>query len=315
LIRKNIQAILILLLLSPFTAEVLTGATPIMGFVNPINLCILVCLYGLGSIIIRELRLRLRIQYTEMLLLGFAYGIIEEGIAVKSFFDPYWKDLGIFGVYGRWLGVNWVWSLYLTIFHGIWSILAPIIVVEAIYFEVAYKQWIGNKGLIFSTIVFFIDIIVINLLLTKYQPSSLHYLTCFVIILALIFIAKNSKLYVPNVINSSITPQRYGLYWMLWGILFFVAFYLVSSLVPSPYIPIIIGLVLGYVSLILTKCFDSLSWNVIHRYWFYLGIVVVLLIIDTIQALIQSNIERGITVITSIVILTIIYEKIKRKQA
>mgnify|MGYP005646637789 FL=1 len=84
-----------------------------------------------------------------MLLLGFAYGIVEEGVAVKSFFDPHWKDIGMFGVYGRWLGVNWVWSLYLTIFHGVWSILAPIVIVEAMYLKVAYKLWVGKRGLIF----------------------------------------------------------------------------------------------------------------------------------------------------------------------
>ena len=87
-----------------------------------------------------------------MLLLEFAYSIVEEGIAVRSFSTRHWKDIGMFGVYGKWLGANWVWSLYLTIFHGVWSVLTPIVIVEAIYFRVAYKQWVREKELVFSAL-------------------------------------------------------------------------------------------------------------------------------------------------------------------
>jgi len=222
-------------------------------------------LYGLGSLIIRELRLRLHIGYSETLLLGFAYGIVEEGAAVKSFFDPHWKDIGMFGVYGRWLGVNWVWSLYLTIFHGVWSILAPIVIVEAIYLKVAYKQWIGKRGLISSALLFSINIMVINLLLTKYQPSFTHYLACFVIIFTLVYIVKKLRIHDINVVKTYTSPQRYGLYWTLWGLAFFTAFYLLSVLIPLPHIPIIIGSSLGYVSLFLTKSLDRLCWSRLYR--------------------------------------------------
>ena len=45
---------------------------------------------------------------------------------VKSWFDPHWVDLGIFGSYGRLAGVNWVWAAGLTIYHAIYSIGLPI---------------------------------------------------------------------------------------------------------------------------------------------------------------------------------------------
>lgn len=32
------------------------------------------------------------------------YNILEEGLMVKSFFDPSWLDLGVLGVYGGWGG-------------------------------------------------------------------------------------------------------------------------------------------------------------------------------------------------------------------
>ncbi len=59
--------------------------------------------------------------------MGAAYGIIEEGILVLSFFNPAWKDLGILSSYGRWLGVKWVWAEWLTIYRSIFSITIPIL--------------------------------------------------------------------------------------------------------------------------------------------------------------------------------------------
>jgi len=42
-------------------------------------------------------------------------------------------DLGILGVYGRWLEINWVWSEWLTIYHAIFSTVIPITLVELSY--------------------------------------------------------------------------------------------------------------------------------------------------------------------------------------
>ncbi|MCD6244170.1 MAG: hypothetical protein J7J65_02910 [Candidatus Korarchaeota archaeon] len=52
-----------------------------------------------------------------------AYGIVEEGVMTRSFFCPTWPDLGILAEYGRWIGVNWVWAIQLTIFHAVFSII------------------------------------------------------------------------------------------------------------------------------------------------------------------------------------------------
>jgi len=309
LAEKAKYAILTLLLLSPFTAEVLTGATSLLEFINPVILGILVSLYGLGALLIREARIRLNIGYSGVLLLGFVYGIIEEGIAVKSFFDPHWKDLGIFGVYGRWMGVNWVWSLYLTIFHSVWSILAPIIIVEALYPSIMDRQWIGRRGLILSILIFSIDIIVINLILTKYQPSSMHYLACFIVIIMLIYTAYKLRKHI-IIRELGISPKHYGFYWMLWGSGFFAAFYIVSSLIPLPLIPIIIGLLIGYASYILVKKLDSSRQNNLYRYWLYTGVVVPLLFIDILQAL-QLNIERLTVTVITIVMLIVMYRNTK----
>lgn len=97
---------LVLFFLPAAIAELLTGSSPPARFFNPTSFLLLCGLYGSGAIIVRELTVRWRKSWPTLLTLGAAYGIIEEGLIVKSFFNPNWNDLGILAWYGRWIGVN-----------------------------------------------------------------------------------------------------------------------------------------------------------------------------------------------------------------
>jgi len=81
--------------------ELLSGSAPPTEFFNPIVFLLLASLYGSGAIVVRELKIRWKKDIRAVLLLGAAYGILEEGLMVKSFFDPGWMDLGILGTFGR----------------------------------------------------------------------------------------------------------------------------------------------------------------------------------------------------------------------
>ena len=65
-----------------------------------------------------------------LLALGAAFGVIEEGLMVRGFFDPNWPDIAALGFYGRALRVNWIWSLDLIAFHAVSSIAIPNLVVS-----------------------------------------------------------------------------------------------------------------------------------------------------------------------------------------
>jgi hypothetical protein len=90
-------------------------------------------LYGLGGLIIREIATRWKKGWVSILSMGMAYGIFEEAIMVRSFFDPGCQDLGQLAFYGRWMGVNWIWSIALTIFHAVVSISIPILITELLF--------------------------------------------------------------------------------------------------------------------------------------------------------------------------------------
>ena len=136
---------LALFLLSPIIGELLSGSAPPVEFFTPFGFLILVSLYGSGAVVVRELKVRWNKGIGSMLLLGAAYGVLEEGLMVTSWFSPYWVDLGPMATYGRWLGVNWVWAEMLTIYHAVFSITIPILLAELAYPQRRKESWVGRK--------------------------------------------------------------------------------------------------------------------------------------------------------------------------
>lgn len=136
---------LALFLLSPAIGELLSGSAPPLEFFNPLGFVMIVSLYGSGAIIVRELKIRWKKGIGSLLLLGSAYGILEEGLLVCSFFNPDWPDLGQLALYGRWLGINWVWATMLTIYHAIYSIIIPVVLVELAYPQRRHESWVSNR--------------------------------------------------------------------------------------------------------------------------------------------------------------------------
>ena len=173
--KRGISPALVLFFLSPMTAELLSGSSPPTEFFQPLSLLILAALYGSGAILIRELVLRWSKGWPSIIVLGAAYGIVEEGLMVKSFFDPQWMDLGPLGVYGRWAGVNWVWSLGLTIFHTVWSICIPILLVTLVFPHRAHEPWVGRRMFRALAVLLLVDVVFGFLALTTYRPPVIPY--------------------------------------------------------------------------------------------------------------------------------------------
>ena len=153
------------------TAELLSGSSPPLEFFFPPGFLLFVGLYGSGVLVVRELALRWDKGWPSILLLGAAYGILEEGLIVRSFFDPGWMDLGILGEYGRWAGVNWVWSVWLTIFHGVVSIAVPIILVNLMYPYQKRVRLTTDRQLLIPVLVLVV-IIAISPFLFEYVPEA-----------------------------------------------------------------------------------------------------------------------------------------------
>jgi len=156
---------LVLYFLAPIVGELISGSAPPTEFFHPFGLIVLPALYGSGALLARELALRWGKRWPTILTLGLAYGIMEEGLMVKSLFDPQWPDLELMATYGRWAGVNWVWSLSLTLYHA--------------------EPWLGRRGVIGLSILLVLDVLLGIFLMTPYKPPLIPYLLALVAVVVL----------------------------------------------------------------------------------------------------------------------------------
>jgi hypothetical protein len=246
---KRLPPALGLFFLAPAIGELLSGSAPPPEFFHPFTLILLSALYGSGAILTRELALRWGKGWPSILLLGAAYGIVEEGLMVKSFFDPAWPDLGLLGVYGRWAGVNWVWSLFLTLYHAVFSIAIPIFLVEQMYPARRKESWIGERGFRGLAILLTLDVIFGFALLTSFRPPAVPYLGACAAAAALFWAARRA----PTEWRDGAEGPRRPIALGLLGFLGTTIFFLMNWLLPELSVPVEITLLLeaGWVALIL----------------------------------------------------------------
>ena len=145
-------ALLTLYLLAPAVGEMLSGSTPPVQFINPFSLLYQAGLYGSGAILVRELVRRRGLGWSSILLLGAAYGILEEGLVVTSWFNPDWPDVISLHGFSRALDTNWFWALSLTAYHAVVSITTPIILTESLFPRLADRPWLRRRGMRFFSI-------------------------------------------------------------------------------------------------------------------------------------------------------------------
>jgi hypothetical protein len=238
--RHRVQPALALFFLAPMIGELLSGSSPPAEFFNPFTLLLLATLYGGGAILARELRVRWGKGWPTVFALGAAYGIVEEGLMVKSFFNPSWMDIGILGRYGRWAGVNWVWSLELTIYHAVISIAIPILLIEVLCTDRRDERWIGKRGMIGLALLLLADVLCGLFLLTPYRPPFIPYLLAIVAVIVLIAIARRLP-------SRWLAPHPGQVKRPLWfaalGLSATVFFFVIAGVLPNLGIPVLLTLI------------------------------------------------------------------------
>src|SRR2546426_8466521 len=161
--------LLFLLLLTPGIPEYLSASSQITLLVlNPILFFLFlganIGLYGSGVILIREAMIRWKKGWVTVFLLGVAYGIVEEGLALWTLFNPLAQPVGNLGFYGHWLGVNWVWTVGLLIFHSVYSIGLPIFLFGLAFPELKRKSLVSMRGIRISLVGLIVDAILLFIL-------------------------------------------------------------------------------------------------------------------------------------------------------
>jgi len=243
--RRGVNPAAMLFFLSPMVAELLTGSAPPAEFFQPVLFLVLCALYGSGAVLVRELVVRWRKGWPSILVLGMAYGIVEEGLMVKSFFDPNWPDLGVMSVVGRWAGINVLWSVALTLFHAVWSISIPILIVEALFPERAGVPWIRDRTLRWMAALMAADVGLGFLLLTPFRPPALAYLLACAAVVALLACARRMPVIWsrPRELGTNHEGRRALRAWAT-GLIATLGFFYLIWVLPSTGVPALLNLAL-----------------------------------------------------------------------
>lgn len=274
----------------------------------------MVGLYGVGVLIVREVSIKWKKGWGSILLLGVAYGIIEEGLAVKSFFDPNWMDLGILGTYGRWFGINWVWSFCLTIFHAVYSIAIPILIFSLLFPSLKNKRLLRDKSLRVCFIIFLFVVGFICLFMTPYRPSALLYLMTMIIVA--VFVIAAWKVPRGCVTTRGVKPLMrsiwFGFVGATFGFLFFFIMYAVPHFVPIPLVPIILEGLLCLTVLLFVVKYSGYTKNSSHKLAFTSGLLSPLIFLAFIHE-VNGILGMSLVAIFFIGFLFYIKKRIKRQ--
>ncbi|MBN2086443.1 MAG: hypothetical protein JW748_14585 [Anaerolineales bacterium] len=185
---KRFPPWLTLLILAPLLGEIVSGHQPPIELCKPLSVALLMLPYGFGALLCRELVRRWKKGWLSLLLLAVAYGVYEEAIVVRSFFDPNWSELEILKQYYA-FGVNWTWSETMVHFHVLISVAAGIMLAEMIHSDRRAEPWLGQKGLI-ATIIGLALWVPAGWLMSQYIPPWPLYILAWVAITGLILAAR-----------------------------------------------------------------------------------------------------------------------------
>jgi hypothetical protein len=159
--------VLTLVVMAPVIAELLWGSTPISRAAYLISQ---VPMYGAGALLIREVVRRSERGWASVLLLGVAYGIVEEGLAIQSLFHPTLFGASDWGAHI--FGINGVYALWAVGYHAVWSVAIPILLTDLLFPAQRKKPYLGTVGLIVTGICYVLGVALIGFFLFR----STHYL-------------------------------------------------------------------------------------------------------------------------------------------
>jgi hypothetical protein len=156
--RQRIAPIVTLLALAPIIVEFLFGSTHISMLYL---LLPQIGVYGAGALLIRALARHRGRGYGAILLLGLAFAVAEECVILQTGLAPLFVAIDPQHIYGRSLGVNWVYLLSQLGYESVWAIMIPIQLTELIFPSRREDPWLGKWGITVAAIVYVVSSVVV----------------------------------------------------------------------------------------------------------------------------------------------------------
>lgn len=293
---RKFSPALVLYILAPIVAELISGSSPPLKFFNPLSLIFLPALYGSAAILIHELTVRWHKGWPTVLLLGAAFGIVNEGLLVKSFFDTAWPDLGVLATYGRWLGVNWVWSVELIIYHAVFSIGIPILLTNLLFPRQQGIPWVSQRTFTLLALLLSVTVVLGFFFLTSYRPPLLLYTLALLLVIALVIVARR----LPRTIvlyhgNHVARPLAFAIVGFAATVVFFIInWVLPHTFIPAP-VPIVLTIVLALYTArtVLSMSGNAVGWSPQHQLALVWGALTFFMLLSPITELFPSGGRNG----------------------
>ena len=245
------RPILCLLLLTPGIPEYLSGSSPFNAMVlNPVQFVFQLVanlgLYGPGVILIREAFIRWKKGWASVLILGAAYGILEEGLGLSTLYNQLANPVGKLGFYGHYLGVSWVWVAGILPVHMIFSISMPILLVGLALPETNGKSFVTSRRRIaYVFAILLVDVSLLFLLVVRGEHFWMGwpiFISSFVAIFVLVMVARRvpENLLHPRSQSPKAGPLKIGII----GALFYTSVILVEGAGTGEHLPAFLDFIL-----------------------------------------------------------------------
>jgi hypothetical protein len=268
--KQRAAPVITLVLLSPVVAEVLFGSTRITTLFVLIPQ---IGVWGCAALIIRDVVRRRRQGWPAILLLGIALAAAEELVIQQTSLIPL-VGVDPAHVYGRAVGVNWVYLLWALGYESVWAVVLPIQLAELIFPARRDEPWLGTKGLIISSVVLVLASVVAwyswtQVFVPQYLPESVSRVPLASVAIGAVVVAalaaaalglrpssRRGRGASPSVLPPS---WQMGLATFVLALPWFGLVLLAYGALPTlpPAMPMLIGLVLAGVSFVLVRFWSS----------------------------------------------------------
>ena len=147
--RAHWKPILVLLLVTPFLTELLSGSLPASEFFRPPVILFLSTVgYGFPLLLLREFAVRRRLGIIGLFVLGIVYGIFNEGILAKTFYLAANLPVRTFDGFGYFHGIAVPWAIMISVWHALHSVLYPILAIGYFFPEHRESPWLKRREIV-----------------------------------------------------------------------------------------------------------------------------------------------------------------------
>jgi len=138
------RAALFLLLATGALAEVLSENVQLLTYLQPLPFFLVTVTYGVPVLLIRELAVARGLNALGLVLLGLAYGFLNEGVVAKTLTQPSGSPLDDFVGYGQIGALQSGWTIFIVFWHSLHSVLYPILISGWLFPGAAGQRWFAS---------------------------------------------------------------------------------------------------------------------------------------------------------------------------